>query len=64
MCGRFYFSGERMVLQQSFPKLILPELLAPRYNIAPGQPVAVIPNRSEQQLDHFRWGLVPSWAQR
>lgn len=62
MCGRFYYNGERMVLKNSFPELELPELLAPRYNIAPGQPVAVIPNCKELRLDHFQWGLVPSWA--
>ena len=34
----------------------------PRYNIAPSQDVAVIPNDGTQQVQYFRWGLVPFWA--
>lgn len=34
----------------------------PRYNIAPTQPVAVVPNDGRLQIDFFRWGLIPSWA--
>jgi putative SOS response-associated peptidase YedK len=36
--------------------------VAPRYNIAPTQPVAVIPNNAKDKLDYFVWGLIPSWA--
>jgi putative SOS response-associated peptidase YedK len=35
---------------------------AARYNIAPTQPVAVIPNNARDKLDYFVWGLIPSWA--
>ncbi len=62
MCGRFFFFGDREAVQLEFPQLVVPSQLGPRYNIAPGQPVAVIANIGEQQLDHFLWGLVPSWA--
>jgi putative SOS response-associated peptidase YedK len=34
----------------------------PRFNIAPTQPVAVIPNDGKNRLDFFVWGLIPSWA--
>jgi len=38
--------------------------LAPRYNIAPGQAVAVVRVGAEgaRVLDSLRWGLVPAWA--
>jgi len=39
--------------------------LAPRYNIAPTQPVAAVRiNRDtkERELTHLHWGLIPSWA--
>lgn len=62
MCGRFFFFGNNEAIQIAFPDLAAPHPLAPRYNIAPGQPVAVIPNTLERRLDHFVWGLVPSWA--
>jgi len=35
---------------------------APRYNIAPTQPIAVVTNSGENKLDFFTWGLVPFWA--
>jgi len=38
---------------------------APRYNIAPTQPVPVIrqnPKEPIRQLSLMRWGLIPSWA--
>ena len=34
----------------------------PRYNIAPTQPVAVVPNTDEPHVDFFHWGFVPYWA--
>ena len=35
---------------------------APRYNIAPAQPVDVVTESSPRVLERMRWGLVPSWA--
>lgn len=49
-------------LQDTFPWLQVPEELQPRYNIAPTQPVAVVPNNGENRLEYFQWGLIPSWA--
>lgn len=62
MCRRFYFLGDNAAVQRRFPQLLVPHPLAPRYNIAPQQPVAVISNTNRNYLDHFLWGLVPSWA--
>lgn len=45
-----------------FPWLNVPDNLEPRYNVAPSQPVAVVPNDGENRLDFFVWGLIPSWA--
>jgi putative SOS response-associated peptidase YedK len=42
--------------------LAAPGLFAPRYNIAPTQPLLVVANRRERALEDMRWGLVPSWA--
>ena len=40
--------------------------LAPRYNIAPSQPIAAITQNAfgdgKRVLEGLRWGLVPSWA--
>jgi len=41
----------------------VPDGLAPRYNIAPSQPVPIIRQIDHHRhLDSVRWGLVPSWA--
>ncbi|UCF29428.1 MAG: SOS response-associated peptidase, partial [Chloroflexota bacterium] len=39
-----------------------PEDFPPRYNVAPTQPVAVVPNDGTNRLDFFNWGLIPFWA--
>ena len=64
MCGRFTLVVDLETLKQTFPWLRVPEgaRLRPRYNIAPSQPVPVVANTGERELDFFRWGLVPSWA--
>jgi putative SOS response-associated peptidase YedK len=62
MCGRFTLALDRAGLQQAFPQFEMPKEVAPRYNIAPTQPVPVVPNNAEKRVDYFQWGLVPSWA--
>lgn len=63
MCGRFSLTADPDELRQAFPWLNVPAVeIAPRYNIAPSQPVAVVPNDGENRMDFFVWGLVPGWA--
>ena len=65
MCGRFALATDNETVAQQF-ELPMPEgmMLAPRYNIAPTQPVtAVRHNRNNQrEITHFIWGLIPSWS--
>lgn len=64
MCGRFTLRTPPAELAEIFSLIREPEL-RPRYNIAPGQPVAAIvfdEQRSPHELVMLRWGLVPSWA--
>jgi putative SOS response-associated peptidase YedK len=35
---------------------------APRFNIAPSQPILAIPNDGRDSADFFVWGLIPSWS--
>lgn len=62
MCGRFMLTVDVSQLQDAFPWLHISGGITPRYNIAPGQPVAVVPNDGTNRLDFFIWGLIPSWA--
>lgn len=62
MCGRFTLTADVIALQATFPWLNIPAEITPRYNIAPTQPVAVVPNDGKNQLDFYTWGLIPSWA--
>jgi putative SOS response-associated peptidase YedK len=62
MCGRFTLTVTPEQLQQAIPGLSVPSGMAPRYNIAPSQPVAVVPNDGLLKLDYYVWGLIPSWA--
>lgn len=63
MCGRFTLTIDPADLQDAFYWVDFSNIdFSPRYNIAPTQPVAVVPNTGENKLDFFLWGLIPSWA--
>ncbi len=62
MCGRFTLWLQLSDLVKAFPDFNFPDTLEPRYNVAPSQDVAVVPNTGENQVRMFQWGLVPFWA--
>jgi putative SOS response-associated peptidase YedK len=62
MCGRFTLTIDPADLKDAFPEFIFPDQGAPRYNVAPSQPVLVLPNDGTNKADFFVWGLIPSWA--
>ncbi len=62
MCGRFTLQISPEALAKGFDLEEVP-LLEPRYNIAPGQPIAAIRHIGDRnKLDFLKWGLVPSWS--
>lgn len=64
MCGRFSLSTPAEILADRFQLTSAPSL-APRYNIAPTQPVAAVrltPGHEGRMLELLRWGLIPPWA--
>jgi len=65
MCGRYRLSRRKQILEEHFESFSGEEDWAPRYNIAPTQPVPVIrqnPKEPVRELSLVRWGLIPSWA--
>ena len=62
MCGRFALTADSADLQDVFPEFSFPTQAAPRFNIAPSQPILAVPNDGKNKADFFVWGLVPSWA--
>lgn len=62
MCGRFTLTVDAHQIREAFPWISVEEDIQPRYNIAPSQPLAVVPNDGKYRLDYFVWGLIPSWA--
>ena len=65
MCGRYRLSRRKQLVEDYFDcGSDIPDW-APRYNIAPTQPVPVIrqhPKEPVRELSLMRWGLIPSWA--
>ena len=60
MCGRFTLADPRqLALRYDLAELAD---LAPRFNVAPTQPVPAVVSTGGGRLVHMRWGLVPSWA--
>ena len=62
MCGRFALTVDPADLQENFPEFSFPPAYAPRYNIAPTQPILALPNDGTSEATFFVWGLIPSWA--
>lgn len=62
MCGRFTLTVDPAELQGTFTNYSFPSKFAPRFNIAPSQPVLAIPNDGLNTADFFIWGLIPMWA--
>lgn len=62
MCGRFTLTVDPAELKEAFADFSFPSKFAPRFNIAPTQPILAIPNDAKNAADFFVWGLIPSWA--
>ncbi|MFQ5346464.1 MAG: SOS response-associated peptidase [Rhodothalassiaceae bacterium] len=63
MCGRFLLTSPLEAVRAAFDLGPVASNLAPRYNIAPTQEVAVVRTGTGggRALAFLRWGLVPSW---
>jgi putative SOS response-associated peptidase YedK len=63
MCARITLTTTAQRLAQQFDLFDVPAI-APRYNIAPTQPVAIVRmgHHQRRELARVAWGLVPSWA--
>jgi putative SOS response-associated peptidase YedK len=64
MCGRFTLFSSPEQLAETFD-LPEPPILAPRFNIAPTQPVGVVrmdPAGEQRIWALTHWGLIPSWS--
>jgi putative SOS response-associated peptidase YedK len=65
VCGRYRLSRRKQIVEEYFDCVSGEEDWAPRYNIAPTQPVPVVrqnPNEPVRQLSLMKWGLIPHWA--
>jgi putative SOS response-associated peptidase YedK len=65
VCGRFGLFVTPEVLEEYFSLTDFAAELAPpsRYNLTPGQAVAVVRERDgRRRLDALQWGLIPFWA--
>jgi len=62
MCGRFTLTVNPAEISETFSRYTFPQNFAPRFNIAPSQPVLAIPNDDRNTADFFVWGLIPMWA--
>lgn len=63
MCGRYFLHSGADRLTALFGEMRMP-VLAPRYNIAPGQPVPIVREgpTGGREMVLVRWGLIPGWS--
>lgn len=62
MCGRYVLKASPAELQKVFHLEEVPEVLPPRFNIAPLQAAPIILDAAPKALTIARWGLLPHWA--
>jgi putative SOS response-associated peptidase YedK len=63
VCGRFGLFVTPEVLEEYFSVDDLAAAPEPRYNLTPGQAVAVVRERDgRRSLAALQWGLIPFWA--
>ena len=66
MCGRYALSApvQRIIEHFAVREWFENESWAPRYNIAPSQPMLIIrPNAADERAAaHVSWGLIPHWT--
>ena len=65
VCGRYRLSRRKQILEEYFDTAPWDEEWAPRYNVAPTQPVPVVRQHPKDPIRHLslmKWGLIPSWA--
>jgi putative SOS response-associated peptidase YedK len=65
MCGRYRLSRRKQIVEEYFHCGSDEPDWAPRYNVAPTQPIPVIrqnPKEPVRELSLMKWGLIPSWA--
>ena len=64
MCGRYRLARKKEILAETFDVENDVDW-TPRYNVAPGQDVAVVRQDASQPVRTFslvRWGLIPPWS--
>lgn len=64
MCGRYSLAAQADELRDLFdaPE-VNPNLVPPRYNIAPTQPIVIVRSSATgRELIPVRWGLLPHWV--
>lgn len=65
MCGRTSLFLPRSDLEARFGATVVADGgYRPRYNIAPGQDLEVVTGDAPGEIERYRWGLVPDWADR
>lgn len=62
MCGRNSLFVDQETLEARFDAEIVTDGgYTPRYNIAPGAELEVVTNEAPDEIEQFRWGLIPFW---
>lgn len=62
MCGRYSFAIDDELIKERFGVSVRSAIYKARYNCAPSQELAVISNDHPDEVQFFRWGLIPFWA--
>jgi len=62
MCGRFSLTKQEADIESRFNARFYSNDLVRRYNVAPSQLALVMTSEKPEELQLFKWGLVPSWS--
>jgi len=62
MCGRFSLAKDALELAEALPDFDWDDMIQPRYNVAPSQPLVTVLNDDSLTSTFTLWGLIPYWA--
>jgi len=62
MCGRYQTPTDIKKIEEAFDIKINKKIYKANFNASPAQILPLITNNNPDQLQFFRWGLIPHWA--
>lgn len=62
MCGRYQTTKAAQEIERIFDVKLDKKIYKQNYNAAPTQNLPIVANNNPDEVQFYKWGLIPSWA--